>query len=88
MDIEALAAIRRTMDGLSLLSGVVNLNHHLFDRLPCTRRQLYSAVRKYGDEWGYDYQPAEYVPSGNRPFQRNHKRGQRRSPHAIRRKEK
>ena len=55
----------------------VNLGHYLFDRLPCTRRKLYCVARKNAEQWGYEYHNSEYVPSGNRAFQRNHKRGYR-----------
>lgn len=56
-------------------AGVVSLDHFAFDRMPCTRRRLFAICRKYATAWGYEYRAAEYVPSGNRPFQRNHKRG-------------
>jgi hypothetical protein len=68
---DLVAKIRPLVDG----KDIVDLTHHAFDRLPCTRRRLYAVCRKYASAWGYEYDKAEYVASGNRPFQRNHKRG-------------
>lgn len=56
-------------------SDIVNLTRHYFDRVPCSKRRLYAVVRKYAEQWGYEYDKSEYRPSGNRPFQRNHRRG-------------
>jgi len=56
--------------------GFINLGHWDFDRIPCSARRLYAIARKHCGTWGYEYRPSDYKPSGNRAFQRNHKRGQ------------
>lgn len=71
---ELAARIKAAIAGLGAKS-VVDLKHHAFDRLPCSRQRFYAIVRKHAARWGFEYDKAEYVPSGNRAFQRNHKRG-------------
>lgn len=73
-EVELVAKIKVILDTMSDKS-VVDLNHHCFDRLPCTRRRFYAVMRKHAMTLGFEYDKAEYVPSGNRAFQRNHKRG-------------
>ena len=65
--------------------GTVNLQHHLFDRIPCTKRRFFALCRSRAESWGYIYEPSEYHATGNRPFQRNHKRGYRSGPYLRRR---
>jgi hypothetical protein len=38
----------RTLD----TGGCVNLGHHAFDRIPCSRRSLYALIRRHAGEWG------------------------------------
>jgi hypothetical protein len=85
LEADVIAKIRTKISELDKI-GVVDLGHWAFDRIPCTRRQLYATVRKFAASWGYVYHPSEYILSGNRPFQKSHKRGQRRDPSLSRRK--
>ncbi len=78
--IAAVSAILATLNR----AHSVSLDSHHFDRLPCTRRRLYAIMRRAAGTLGYEYCKGEYVPSGNRPFQKNHKRGRRDGPSLYR----
>lgn len=79
---ETIVAAIRSLDRSGI--GCVNLGHHTFDRIPCSPRKLYAVARKVAASLGYEYHGAEYRPSGNRAFQKNHRRGQYSKPRLIR----
>jgi hypothetical protein len=82
-DAELIDKIRAVVAGRDVVD--LKKDHHL-DRIPCTRRKLYALCRAHALAWGYEYKNAEYVASGNRAFQRNHRRGRRVGPHLLKRK--
>ena len=85
-EIEAVRKVVEASEG-----GPVGAWHRItgLQRLPIGIRRIQSICRKYAEEWGFNYSPAEYRPSGSGPFGRySSKRAHYHEPYLTKKRER